>query len=472
MSFEPLKEPPRNVRKLEAAVSEYAQANGVSVGRVRRSISFTVLVAVLERCKAFDGSPLFLIKGGVAIERRLGAEARATKDFDAIFLESSDRVVAQVDSAFRQPYEQWTLRRDGEPEDIGKALRINVKLEYEGKSWGTVPLEVSGAEGSAIPHENVPAVDISVFGLAGPDSLPCLPLRRQIAQKLHAVTEPPATEGGENRRFRDLFDIWRLSKQVSVDHELRGECKQIFEIRGKHSWPPTVTTYPSWAASLRRMAEDEGIDCPVDTELVAIVQTLVDRIDALSTYVFAAEYAEIQEVLSKNTDLKANVLRLVRESAIPGKVTEGGDREARFRSLLERLVSGEISTEEAISRTEEYLARSTSTHRNDNRVFAQNWANRLVRTQYSRFYNQGVAELLLSAGEVECFVPHSSSEEPTSRCSKELAGRPHDLRMLYDRLIDAYQAGNWNSDLKVPNHPHCTHVIAPTNKEIVGLRRV
>jgi hypothetical protein len=177
--------------------------------------------------------------------------------------------------------------------------------------------------------------------------------------------------------------------------------------------------------------------------------------------IWANEFGEISTVLAERTDLRFAVLALISEQPIPGKVTEGGDRLSRFREIMKALVAGTIGLSEAHRGTEIQLPRLGSIYGSNNRVFASGWAERLVRTQYSRFYNQAVMEQLLGEGAVSCFIPHSSAEDSGSRCSRLLAGGSHDLRVLYDRLINSYANGNWTGDLKVPEHPHCTHVVTP-----------
>lgn len=177
--------------------------------------------------------------------------------------------------------------------------------------------------------------------------------------------------------------------------------------------------------------------------------------------VWANEFAEIPVILAERTDLREAVLGLINEQPMSGKVTEGGNRLGRFREIMTALVGGKIGLAEAYRRTELELPRLESMYGGNNRVFASGWAERLVRTQYSRFYNQAVMEQLLNDGAVSCFIPHSSDEDPGSKCSRLLAGGSHDLRRLYDRLINSYARGNWANELKVPEHPHCTHVVTP-----------
>jgi hypothetical protein len=176
---------------------------------------------------------------------------------------------------------------------------------------------------------------------------------------------------------------------------------------------------------------------------------------------YANEFREILSVLAQNDMLWTRVIALIETEPMPGKVTEGAERLARFRGIMDRLVRGQLSLIEAYSQVETDLPRSSSRYGHNNKVFAANWSERLVRTQLSRSYNQVVMEFLQITGHARVFVPHSSEEDSTTSCSRQLAGRSHELGMLYDRLIKAYRLGIWDTGVKIPDHPHCTHVVRP-----------
>jgi Nucleotidyl transferase AbiEii toxin, Type IV TA system len=274
---------PRNVRTLRKLVDGHARSEGIAVGRAQRWVSYMVLVGALERVRDGRGDPLFLVKGGVAIELRLGLEARATKDFDATFREAAGRMLDRLDEALREPYGGFTLTR-GEIEEVGptRAKRLNVMLAYEGRSWSTVKLELSPAEGdTALEVERVPAIDLSRFGLEGPDSVACLPLRYQIAQKLHACTAL-RDDGKDNDRFRDLIDLILLrglidGKELKAVHEA---CVHIFDARGQHRWPPSLVVPESWLEPYARLAADLGFEV-TDVEVAADrVREIIDEIDS------------------------------------------------------------------------------------------------------------------------------------------------------------------------------------------------
>lgn len=176
---------------------------------------------------------------------------------------------------------------------------------------------------------------------------------------------------------------------------------------------------------------------------------------------YADDFTEILLTLEKNQLLSQRMLALISTEPMPGKATEGGDRLCVLRELLQELVQGNLSLDEAIHRVQIDLKRESSLHAVDNRVFASGWEERLVRTQLSRFYNQAVLDELLERGVEICFVPHSAVEGQDSQCSRLLAGKVHSVRELRRLLMESYVMGNFSSIPKVPDHPHCTHVVRP-----------
>ncbi len=176
---------------------------------------------------------------------------------------------------------------------------------------------------------------------------------------------------------------------------------------------------------------------------------------------WAREFFEIPATLAARPDLRTAMRALLEQHEIPVKVTEGGDRRAQRKAILGALFDGGLTLDQAIAATEVRLARDGSPHRDSNLVFAKGWARRLVHTHTGVFYTWAVLDMVLAAGESQCFVPHSSAESDTSACSRLLAGKPHAATVLRDRLIQSYVEKQQSRAPLVPNHPHCTHVVAP-----------
>jgi hypothetical protein len=181
----------------------------------------------------------------------------------------------------------------------------------------------------------------------------------------------------------------------------------------------------------------------------------------LAALPWATHLGEVFGLLAVRKDLVLVMRALLANHEIPVKVTEGGDRRARRKAILEALFVGDLTIDAAVAETERRLARDDSPHAASNLVFASGWARRLIYTHTNVFYCWAVLEQLMMAGQTRVRVPHAASEAATSRCSRELAGRDHDAVALRDRLVQTYVEKRALRVPLVPNHPHCTHVVAP-----------
>jgi hypothetical protein len=278
--FKPPKKRPGNVEHLRLLVQSYA-GQDTAIRRVQLLISTMAFVGALARVGEEDTPARFLIKGGMALELRMPGKARATKDVDAIFHGSLDELLADLDEAFKEPYSGFSFRYTDPVEIRATAVhRFEVKLDYEGKSWATLRVEVSPPEGGGHEPDRVPAISLSHFLLDGPEWVACLSLRYQIAQKLHAVSE--RFDDRENDRVRDLLDLLLMRDLTDDLKPVREACLEIFTLRDSHPWLPTITLEPSWPAEYPRLAAE--LDFPVTDaeEAIAEVHAFIAAIDAAS----------------------------------------------------------------------------------------------------------------------------------------------------------------------------------------------
>jgi nucleotidyltransferase AbiEii toxin of type IV toxin-antitoxin system len=274
---------PHNVQVLQSWVGELARANGIAPGRVQRWISFMVVAAMLDHARDENQDPVFVLKGGAAMELRLGLRARATKDFDAAYREAMSGMLDRLDAALRDGHGDFGASRT-EPAPIAdtNAVRIDIKLTYRGHSWATVQLEVAAAEGIAGREiDRVPGKPLGPLGIEGPEDVPCVSIRYQIAQKIHACTEVPSGTK-ENDRFRDLIDLLLLEDLVEEDQwiAVRQACEELFELRGKHAWPPEVIVFDSWPGPFLALANELGFQLVDAREAASAVQTMIARISS------------------------------------------------------------------------------------------------------------------------------------------------------------------------------------------------
>jgi hypothetical protein len=270
-------QPPTQKAHLERLVAHYAQLTGLAPVRVRRWISVMVLLGALDRSRESD--PLFLLKGDVAIELRVGGGARATKDVDLVFFDDPQRLGEILDEDLSEPYSVFSFERT-EVESRGEGLfrQVDVKLLFRGRIWATLKLEVAQPDSRATDGEEVETIPIDEFGIEGPRMVRCLSLRYQIAQKLHAVTQ--RFEAGENERFRDLIDLVICRDLVADISEVREACIETFDARNLHAWPPNLLVPDSWAEPYMALAEEMDFSVTDVGDAAAQVRELISEIDA------------------------------------------------------------------------------------------------------------------------------------------------------------------------------------------------
>lgn len=275
------RKPPHSVRVLQQWVGDLARDQGIAPGRVQRWISFMVVAAMLDHARDENEDPMFLLKGGAAMELRLGLRARATKDFDTAYREAIDGMLERLDAALRQGFGDFTaIRTEAEPIAETASQRLDIKLSYRGRSWGTVQLEGAAAEGEAGREiDRVPGKPLDALGLTVLADVPCVSIRYQIGQKLHACTDVPIDDR-ENDRFRDLIDLLLLEELVEDDGwpAVREACEEIFALRAKHPWPPRVIVFDSWPDPYRALAAELSFPMAEVHTAADAVRSMVERI--------------------------------------------------------------------------------------------------------------------------------------------------------------------------------------------------
>ncbi len=274
--------PPFNEGVLARWIDAYASTKSLPPERLRRTLAFELLTAAMTR----DSDPTLVIKGGFALELRLGLRARATQDIDAMLRAGGS--VEEIDAHVRELLAPTLLDgaisfevRSARPIGTTGAVRFDIRVKWKQRSFAKVKLEVSDTEGSAgEAWDAVPGPDIAAqfaVDLGGGVTVPCLPLRYQIAQKIHAVTD----DHEANDRFRDLIDLLLLDDVhgQNNDHILRDTCLEIFTLRDRHEWPPTVTGRPGWEAGYRSLAAEMKFPIAEAADAVEEVRRFILRID-------------------------------------------------------------------------------------------------------------------------------------------------------------------------------------------------
>lgn len=271
---------------LQRWLTEWAAAEGVPAGRLQRRVSVLVVSAMLDHLRDVAGHHRFVAKGGAALEMRFGSRARTSKDFDALYRGALENAVAEVDAAVATEWYGFVGRvtratRVEVPGLRDQPVRFEVKLSFKGKPFGTVPMEVAAPEGDALHRVDTVEVTLDPVGLPAPPTVSCLSVRYQIAQKLHACTDP--LDGQRpNDRAHDLADLILLEELVDDEGlvEVRSACVDVFTIRDRHPWPPALVAPPHWPVLWEAIVEENRFPVVALDDAIDRVRTLIRRIDA------------------------------------------------------------------------------------------------------------------------------------------------------------------------------------------------
>jgi len=292
---------PISASVLEKWVAKAQTDTQIEPGRLAHLIAATVVVAALQRAVDETGSSRFLLKGGTYLQYRLQATSRATKDVDGLVRGDMDEFLSAVDDSLQQDWGTLSLSRTqaetiNAPTKVIKPRRFFLVLSLKGKTWRKVKVEIAADEaGAGAEHDTFTPPSLSHFGLPTPEQLIGLAMRFQIAQKIHASSDPHDPPVSINDRVRDVADLLLLRELVATDGlpslpALREACVALFEARAAEaaatgyaprSWPAQIVQHPHWVADYAAHARAYVLDLDLE-DAIAQVNTWLREIDEAS----------------------------------------------------------------------------------------------------------------------------------------------------------------------------------------------
>lgn len=299
-SLGPKSKEPANARVLNDWIARAERELGDEArgGRLGWLVASSVAIAAVQRAIDDNGRRLFLLKGGTLLQHQLAATARATKDVDGLVRGDIDEFLRSLDDAFREPWGTITLRRGlvetiEVPGRLVKPRRFDVILELRGVTWRRIQFEISGDEaGIGDDEEIIVPPPLDGFGLPSAEAIVGIAPRFQIAQKLHAVSDPHDPPNFLNDRARDVVDLILLRDlAIAIGHPnhaaIRRAAMAVFDGRADEArsvgrparlWPPTVIALPHWRGDYERAAASGGVDLSLG-EAVVVVNEWIAQID-------------------------------------------------------------------------------------------------------------------------------------------------------------------------------------------------
>lgn len=275
---------PRALRAaLEQRLLNRSNESAIPLDRLRRRVMFERLVVRLERAEPNT----WVLKGGMALEVRLGDRARLTKDVDLGLRESPidaaelrERLIDALSrdengDGFR--FEVRPLQQLTEDEGGHRSWRAQVQVALAGRTFGAIKVDISPR-----PHELEATDRITIptaleFAGLEPVEVEVVDVHRHAAEKLHAMLRTYAD--GESSRVRDLVDLMLLLEHEQLDPAaLAGTVTTVWHERDGTPPPHPFPGLPqTWPARYERLAADNDVAPPSFSDAATSAAALWDE---------------------------------------------------------------------------------------------------------------------------------------------------------------------------------------------------
>lgn len=224
----------------------------------------------------------WILKGGYALQLRLGDRARTTKDVDVLFKENRGEIHAALVQAGALDLDDWFVYEIGRPvnlsADVGGGLRFAVHSLLDGRTFEKFGLDVGVGDPMVGPVEYLQAPGYLAFAGIEPVEVPSYPVSQQIAEKLHAYTKP--REASEKTRIKDFVDMLLLAELGHINGGLlQRAIRATFENAGTHPVPGNLPQPPrSWEGGYRRLSAEIDLGTTTLEEAFSKIQQFIEPI--------------------------------------------------------------------------------------------------------------------------------------------------------------------------------------------------
>lgn len=236
---------------LETRLGNRSRETGVDLERLRRRAAFERLLVRLE----LTAPRRWVVKGGMALEIRLGDRARSTRDLDLVLRDAdADGAAVRellIDCLSVAPEDDGFDFRVGEPaaitiEEGGRpGWRFSVESRMAGRKFATVRLDVVARDDEVSKTIRVELPGVLDFAGLERHEVEVVDPSQHFAEKAHAFTR---TYGDRpNTRVRDLPDmVLLIDEGLEPTTELFSIVSDVFEVRAGQAMPDELPDPPAF----------------------------------------------------------------------------------------------------------------------------------------------------------------------------------------------------------------------------------
>jgi hypothetical protein len=246
-------------RSLEYRLLQMSLHGGGTLVRLRKLVAFDRFLARLIRSQPDQ----WVIKGGFALQLRLGDHARTTKDIDMLLITHSQAIYPALQKAAAVQLDDWftfeVIQAERQPPGPFGGVRHPIQCLLDGRTFENFHVDVGVNNPIITRVDYLNTSSLLAFADMDPVRVPCYPVVQQLAEKLHAYTRPRSS--GEPSRVKDFVDILLLAGLVDLEGTKLLEALQAtFTFAGTHPLPSHVPLPPQdWPSVFEKMAHEVGL---------------------------------------------------------------------------------------------------------------------------------------------------------------------------------------------------------------------
>jgi predicted nucleotidyltransferase component of viral defense system len=256
---------------LEQRLKREAEKTGLSLARLRKRVAFELF---LRRLVAVAPNR-WVLKGALALDFRLDAPTRPTKDIDLGRDDDEEAATRDIAAAQQLALDDFftfaATRTDAfDQADEFRAMCFHVRAELAERAFERFILDIGFSDPITWAPDTIRTSDFLSFADIAPIDVPAIPLPQHLAEKVHAYTGTYGSTERPSTRPKDLVDILLIAGSEEIEASaFRAALIATFEARDRQPLPAKLPAPPpGWEEPYRRLAEEVGIEPDLEAAFV------------------------------------------------------------------------------------------------------------------------------------------------------------------------------------------------------------
>lgn len=263
---------------LEQRLRNDAAARRVRIDRLRRQVAFERVMIRLDLAQP----DRWVLKGGMALEARLGSAARTTRDLDlGLRGPSIDGLRLRddlIDALSTDPDRDHFVFRVGPPTRLATdeagdpTWRFTITSTLDGREFVSLPVDISPRAHELVTTQRMTLSTALDFAGVDARTVEIIDVNRHFAEKIHAMTTTFSDR--PNTRVRDLVDLVLLIEHDLVDAPAaRAELEAVFGSRPGRTVPVTIEDPPEfWSERYESLAAETDVGAKTLPDALALLR--------------------------------------------------------------------------------------------------------------------------------------------------------------------------------------------------------